>query len=788
MFRIIIVAILWIYCPFAGISQEKQQLKGQIKDIETGQPLSGAHILISGHSGGKVTGIDGDFRLRLSQGRYRLIISFMGYKTDTSSFLLKGDTSLTIGLKSTSIQGEKIVFVGNKDRNIQSATPGMVTLSSREIDEIPTLLGEQDPIKYLKLTPGIQSAEGSNRGIFVRGGGADQNLILLDQTPLYNPSHLGGLFSVFLPGTIRDLEVIKGALPAQYGGRLSSVISINTKKGDPRQMNYQGNIGMLSSSFYADGPLKKDTTSFFIGARRTYFDLLIKPFSKLLDNSSALHSASFYHFFDSYMKINHRMSSKDQLIFSGYLGRDSYDFSREYIDLNTNMLWGNSAASIRWNHIWNNRFFMNTSLHYTGYMFDFNANQSIYDFSMHTLINDWIYQLDFTYLPGEEDIKFKFGLEHIYHHFDPNKQKVSADKLKMDIANITGLYSHETAAYVQADVDLTEALRINAGLRYTRFIHTGPYDQLKKNEFGNIADTIHYRRFSAIGSGYNHLEPRLSLRYLLSSSTSVKLAYNRGVQYVHIVPVTSVSLPTDIWIPSTHQIPPQTGQQFSGGLFKNFMDDQWETSFSAFYKSMSHQLKFARGLVNPQSMSLDERLKKGHAHAYGVEFFVKKHTGPYSGWLSYTWSKTIKQFDALNNGDPFFAKYDRRHDLSLTAAYKLNEKWSVSGVFSYASGSRMTIPVARYLIQRSIVNEYGAINGYQMPAYHHLDLSATYRVDKKDWISEWNFSVYNIYNRANPYYIYFEAEEDVQNYKLDVQPKLVSLFPVLPSVSWTFKF
>ena len=788
MSRIIIVAILFFYFPVAGISQEKHQLKGQVKDVETGQPLSGAHILISGRSGGKVTGIDGEFRIRLSKDRYRLITSFMGYKTDTSSLLLKGDTTVTIGLKSSSIQGEKIVFVGNKDHNIQSTNPGMVKLSSREIDEIPTLLGEQDPVKYLKLTPGIHSAEGSNRGIFVRGGGADQNLILLDQTPLYNPSHLGGLFSVFLPGTIRDLEVIKGALPAKYGGRLSSVISINTKKGDPRQMHYKGNIGMLSSSFYADGPLKKDTTSFSIGARRTYYDLLIKPFSKMLDNYSPLHSASFYHFFDSYMKINHRMSSKDQLIFSGYVGRDSYDYSRKYIDLNTNMLWGNSAASVRWNRIWSDRFFMNTSLHYTGYLFDFNANQSIYDFSMNTRINDWIYKLDFTYLTAEEDIKFKFGVEHLFHHFDPNKQKVSADKLKLNMANITGLYSHETAAYLQADADLTWALKINAGLRYTRFIHTGPYNQLEKNAFGNVADTIHHRRFSAIGSGYHHLEPRLSLRYLLSPATSLKLAYNRGVQYVHIVPVTSVSLPTDIWIPSTYEIPPQTGQQFSGGIFKNFMDDQWETSLSAYYKSMSQQLKFARGLVNPQALTLEDRLETGRAYAYGVEVFVKKSTGAYTGWLSYTWSKTIKQFDALNNGDPFFAKYDRRHDLSLTATYKLNEKWSVSGVFSYASGSRMTIPVARYLVQRSIVNEYGAINGYQMPAYHHLDLSATYRVDKRDWISEWNFSIYNIYNRANPYYIYFETEEDVQDYRLEVEPKLVSLFPVMPSVSWTFKF
>ena len=757
-------------------------------DKEAGEPLPGAHVMLRNQSKGDVTNAEGKFKITLRKGEYALVSSFVGYRSDTLFLKIRQDTSISIDLQAASIRSEKVVFTGNRDRNIQSTMPGMVKLTSKELKEIPTVLGVQDPIKYLKLTPGVQSAEGGNRGIFVRGGGADQNLILLDKTPLYNPSHLGGMFSIFMPETIRNFEVIKGSLPAYYGGRLASVISLNTKKGDKREMNYKGNIGLLSSSFSIDGPLKENKSSFLIGARRTYYDLLMQPFTDMMDSFSPMHSATFYHFYDTYGKINYRISSNDQLTLSGYFGRDSYDFSKEYINLESSMLWGNSAASLKWDHIWNKHFFMNTSLHYTDYKFDFSANQSIYNFSMHTNIKDWIYKINFTYLPWGDDINLKFGLEHIYHHFQPNKQKVQAEQTKINIADISDLYSHETAAYVNANIRVTDQIRINTGLRYTHFLHTGPYEELSKDRFGKISDTIRYNKFEAIKPGYNRLEPRISTRFLISPSTSLKFAFNKGIQYVHIVPVTSVSLPTDIWIPSTYQIPPQTGKQFSGGIFRNFTADKWETSLNAYYKTMKNQLKFARGLVNPQVVSLSERLVKGRAISYGLEAFIKKNTGQWTGWMSYTLSKTTKQFDALNNGQPFPAKYDRRHDFTFTTTYKLNKRWSFSGVFSYSSGNRMTIPVARYLIQRSIINEYGEINGYQMPPYHHLDLSATYRVKKKNWNSSWNFSIYNLYNRANPYYIYFDTKEDVQNYKLDVNPKMVTLFPVLPSVSWSIKF
>ena len=780
----LVVSLLFCNTIFA---QETFKLTGVVRERGSNLSLSKAHVSILERNKGTVTNPNGKYSLILKRGEYKITASFLGYKSDTIRIHLTKDTTINFQLKKTSIRSEQVDVIGNKASNIKKAETGMIKLKSKELKKIPTILGEKDPIKYMKLSPGVQSASGSGEGIIVRGGKADQNLILLDKTPIYNPSHLGGLFSIFLPNTIRDIEIHKGAMPANYGGRLSSVISLNTKKGDLHEMNYKGKIGLLSSSLYIDGPIQKEKTSFLLGARRTYYDYLSKPFTKSMNSYSLMHSASYYHFMDSYLKIDHQISKTDQLTASAYFGRDSYDFSKQYIDLSTDMSWGNFAASVEWNHIFNDNLFTNTSLHYTEYNFDFSARQSIYDFSMLTKIKDWIYRMNAVYLPTK-DLKLKFGINSTFHHFIPNKQNIQTDDLNINLANITNLFSLELASFVNANMKITNKLRVNAGLRHTYFLHIGPYDELIKNTTGMIKDTVHYKRFRAIHSGYHNLEPRISLRYMFSPSLSLKFAYNRGIQYVHTLPVTSVSLPTDIWIPSTYQLSPQNGNQLSGGIYKNFNNDQWETKLTAYYKTMNNQLKFKQGIVNPRPLSLKERIIQGKANSYGIEASLKKTSGRWTGWLSYILSKTTKKFDEINNGKPFPAKYDRRHDLSLIGTYKLNQRWSFSSTFYYSSGDRMTIPVTRYLIQQNVLNKYGEINGYQMPSYHHLDISAVYQVKKKNYTSKWNFSIYNVYNRANPFYIYFETKETTESYKLEVEPKLVSLFPILPSISWTIKF
>jgi len=758
-----------------------------VREKENNRPLAGAHISVTKSNKGTFTNSRGHYSLSIQRGKYKLISSFLGFQADSLYIHLTRDTTINFHLKKTSIHSKEVIVIRNKASNVKQTETGLIKIKGKELKKIPTLLGEKDPMRYIKLSPGIQSATGSGRGIIVRGGKSDQNLILLDKTPIYNPSHLGGLFSVFLPNTIRNMEIHKGAMPANYGGRLSSVISLNTKKGDLHKMNFKGKIGLLSSSININGPVQKGKTSFLFGARRTYYDYLSKPFTSMMDSYSLMHSASSYYFTDSYLKINHQISPNDQLTISGYFGRDSYNFSKQHINLTTDLSWGNVAASAKWNHIFRENLFMNTSLHYTKYNFDFSAEQSIYNFSMLTNIEDWIYQMNVTYLPNN-DLKLKFGIHSTFHHFDPNEQNIKSDDFDINLADITNLFSLELASFVNLEMNLTDKIRVNAGLRYTYFLHMGPYDKLLKNKIGMVNDTVHYKRFKAIHSGYHNIEPRFSFRYLFNPSLSLKFSYNRGIQYVHTLPVTSVSLPTDIWIPSTHELTPQKGNQFSGGIYKNFNQDQWETKLTAYYKRMNNQLKFKQGIVTPQPLSLRERLIIGQANSYGLETSLKKNSGRWTGWLSYTLSKATKKFDKINNGKPFPAKYDRRHDLSLIATYKLNQNWSFSGTFSYSSGERMTIPVSRYLIQQSVLNKYGEINGYQMPAYHHLDISAVYQVKKENYTSEWNFSIYNVYNHANPFYIYFETKETVEDYKLKVEPKLVSLFPILPSVSWTIIF
>ncbi len=790
LIRLLILILLAPFSMNQVHCQKKIPLKGVVKDKESRLPLPGANVYLPASGYGVATDSQGHFELTLSRGEHLVVISFIGYKRDSLFVSSDSQEDILVFLTKVPIKAMEVKVIAEKDKNVKSSTTGMIKLNTREIDQLPGMLGEKDPLKIIQLTPGIQSAKQANSGFHVRGGGPDQNLILYDGVTLYNPSHLFGFFSVFNADAIENINFYKAGSPANYGGRLSSVIEIGSKSASTDSIRYKGGIGLLSSRITADGPVSRrhPDHTFLFSARRTYFDILASPFESMSKDNSTFNTISGYYFYDLNFKLNLRLSEKDRITFSGYYGNDNYAHGKKYTDFNTAIKWGNQAGIITWSHIFNDRLSIKNNISHTGYRFDFFARQSEYSFSLKSAIADYHYRAELLFLPDKHRIHA--GLDYVYHHFDPNKQKGKAQDDEFEFSNMVNYFSHEASVFINDSYEINDFILVNAGVRYSGFMHTGPYHQLIKDDFGRVVDTLRFATGKKVHNGYNHLEPRVSSRFLLSPASSLKISYNKGFQYVHIVPVSSISLPTDIWIPSTYRVPPQRGQQLALGYYKNFLNDEIETSLEVYAKQMENQAHFANGVVDTYNEELHERLIYGQGNSYGAELFVKKNYGKLTGWLGYTISKTTRRFDELNNGKPFHAKYDRRHDLSVVTSYALNQKWDISGIFVYATGNAMTVPVSRYLVQGNIINEYGEINGFRMPHYHRLDISANYYPDNKNksWSGHWSFSIYNVYNRQNPYYIYFEAEQNKNDYELEVEPKMVSLFPVMPSVSYNFTF
>jgi len=640
-------------------------------------------------------------------------------------------------------------------------------------------------MKTIQLTPGVQSAGEGNSSFYVRGGGPDQNLILLDEAVVYNASHLFGFFSVFNADAVKNIELTKAGMPANYGGRLASVLDISMKEGNSHDYHVDGGIGLISSRLTVQGPVKKDTSSFIISARRTYIDLLMKPFIK---KTSAFKGTSYY-FYDLNTKINYRLSDKDRIFLSGYFGRDIFSLNQKDLSFKNTIEWGNATTSFRWNHVFAPKLFLNTSIIYSNYQFEMGATQSDYDIKLYSGVTDYNGKLDFSYFPDSRH-KVKFGGNYIYHIFTPNNATAKTSGVDLDLGDEVRLFSNDVAIYANDEWDVNDKIKINGGLRYTYFQFLGPFDRFILNSSNQVIDSIHYGLWENIKT-YNHLEPRLSMRYGINEVSSIKASFSQNYQYIHLASVTAVSLPTDIWVPSTDIVKPQFGTQYSLGYFRNFRKNMWESSVEVYYKDMKNQIEFKEGSLPEDNIknNTDNNMTFGRGWSYGAEFFVNKRTGQWTGWLGYTLSYTKRKFPEINGGKEYWAKYDRRHDVSFILSYEYNEKWTFSAIWVYATGNAMTLPISRYVINGAIVSEYGPKNDYRMPAYHRADISATYTGKKhKKYESSWNFSIYNLYNRYNPYYIYFQTTGTVAEYHLETQAKQVSLFPILPSVTWNFKF
>ena len=574
-------------------------------------------------------------------------------------------------------------------------------------------------------------------------------------------------------------------MPAQYGGRLSSVLDISMKEGNNQKYQVEGGLGLIASRVSIQGPIKKEKSSFIISARRTYIDALTKPFVK----KNSQFSGSGYYFYDLNAKVNYKFNERDRVYLSGYFGRDVFDFRNAQQSLNVNIPWGNATGTLRWNHVFNNKLFANTTAVYNDYKFSFKGAQNNFTVKLQSGIRDLSLKQDFDFYPFSGQ-KIKFGLLYTYHRFTPSVVSGQQDSVVFNPLNAQVKFAHEAALYIQDEWEVTPKFQVNAGLRYSGFQQIGPNKIYTTDANGNRTDSTVYKAGKPVKT-YGGLEPRLTLRYSLNDETSLKASVTRNLQYIHLVSNSGTTLPTDIWVPSTYKVKPQLSWLYAAGIFKNFDNNVFETSLEVYYKSMHNQIEYKEGYIQNSLDDVENSFTFGKGWSYGTELFINKVKGKFTGWIGYTLSWTWRKFPGLNSGDKYPAKYDRRNDMNIVAIYEKNKKWKFSATFVYGSGNAFSLPERFYLIGGVLTQQYSKINQYRLPSYHRIDLAAILTPKKshtRKLKTEWVFSVYNAYSRKNPYFVYFDQTGNPYDGTLKVQAKKVSIFPVIPSITWNFKF
>lgn len=741
-------------------------ISGYITHKKTGESLIGAVALIKNNPGfGRSTNNYGFYSLTLPKGKYEIIFSYVGHQKQIKDIDLTDNMTLNVGMEDITTDLQEVVVTGALDNeNVRQSTMGIERINVETVSKLPVIFGERDILKTLQLLPGVKSGGDGQSGFTVRGGTVDQNLILLDDAPVYNASHLLGFFSTFNSDAIKDIALYKGTAPAQFGGRISSVVDVKMNEGDNQNYDVSGGIGLISSKLNIEGPLQKGKSSFLISGRRTYADVFLKLTDQFKENQ--------LYFYDFNAKLNYRFSDKDRLFVSGYFGRDVLGLSNRFsID------WGNTTATMRWNHLYNSKMFGNTSLIYSNYDYKININGDNAKFSILSRIRDWNLKQEFQYFPNANN-EWKIGYNVIYHTITPGQ--ITNDSIPINTNQIrNGL---ESAFYITNDWQATERLKINIGLRLSNFSVLGGSDYYNLDANKIVTDTIHK---AGIVSNFLYLEPRLSLSYALNESSSLKAAYTRNTQNMHLITNSVSGSPTDKWIMNTNIVKPEIGDQVSTGYFLNFKDNMFEFSAEAYYKTMQNQIDY-KDNANDQAPVIETELLYGKGRAYGLELLLKKNKGKFSGWIGYTLSRTEKQIDGINHNQWYASRQDRTHDISIVTMYDISKRWNVSAVWVYQTGNAITFPSGKYEILGNNIWLYTERNGYRMPAYHRLDLGATCKLkETKHFKSELSISLYNAYGRENPYIITFEESETDPNKTVAIQ---TSLFRWIPSISWNFRW
>lgn len=782
-----------------SFSQEKYTISGNITTAESGEELIGATIAVRSKSVGVSANVYGFYSLTLLEGTYDVTYSFIGYADQVKTVTLTSNQKIDIELKENVNQIDEVVIQAEgAEQNIKSIEMSMNKINAKDIKKIPALLGEADVVKSVLLLPGVSTVGEGSTGFNVRGGGIDQNLVLLDEAPVYNSSHLFGFFSVFNPDAVKNVKLIKGGIAPEYGGRLSSILDVRMKEGNSKKFTGSGGLGLIFSRLALEGPIgKNEKTSFLLAGRRSYADVLAKPFLK-----ADLKDSRFY-FYDLTAKINHRINENNRIFLSGYFGRDVFGAGFAFN-------WGNATATARWNHIFNEKLFMNLTTFYSDYDYSFGIEEDDPrdDFNWESSIVSGSIKPDFTYYLNNKNT-IKFGGQIIYYDFKPAEASFVSDG-QVGNLSLPEKFANESSIYLQNEQKIGSRLALLYGARLSHFRYEGDREQeffegeagiskelkaetLNESTFHEI-DILgwnpSYRNYKA-NTSYTNLEPRLAVKYDLSETSSLKASYNRMSQYLHLISNTVASTPIDIWLPTTNNIKPQIADQVALGYFRNFKENTYEASAEIYYKDFQNQIDYidnADIFFNPQ---IEGDLLAGDGRAYGLELYVKKNKGKMTGWVSYTIAKTERQVNGINRDEWYPTRFDRAHNLSIVSSYELTKKWNFSANFVFSSGTPATFPTNRYEIQGVVLshNDNDARNNYRIPTYHRLDLSATLTPEnkkKRKITGEWVFSIYNVYSRKNPFSIFFEQD--------DVDPRVTNavrfsvIGSLVPAVSYNFKF
>ncbi len=756
----VIILLLLLTC--AKAFGQKITISGYIQDGDTKEALIGATIYESKLKRGTTTNPYGYYSLTLpTTDTLLVVVSYVGYRPQAKKIFSKTNSRMDILLTPSNLLDEVEINAARNDDNVSKTQTGVMEVAMRDIMNLPVLMSERDILKIIQLLPGVQQAQEGTTGFFVRGGNMDQNLVQLDEATVYNPNHLFGLVSTFNVNSINNVQLMKGGFPAQYGGRLSSVLGITMKDGNKKKYQVAGGIGLLSSNLTVQGPIVRNKASFIVSARRSYVDLAQRAF---VPNSTTLYS-----FYDLNAKVNFEIGKNDKLYLSAFKGRDNGSYTGAN-SLNYGIGFGNSTATLRWNHLFGSNLFANTSFILNSYDLGVGTTQGTYYSVFFTGIKDINAKTDFT-LTLNTKSTIKFGASYFYHILFPatfsSVIPKSGNKVKLDPGLIPKKFANEMAIYANHEWDISSTLGLNYGIRIP-----------------------HYFVYQ---KSYTLIEPRATIRVNVNRTTSVKASYTVMNQFIHAVPYSSASLPTDVWIASSGLVKPQHSQQYSIGVFKNLQENLFEASIEGYYKEMKNQVLFKQGTQLTIESSIEDQLTFGRGTSYGLEFFLKKNTGKLTGWVSYTLSKTAQTFPELNFGKPFPFTYDRRHNVALVGTYQINERWSASADFVFRTGSAMTIPPGRIPVSDGTLYDgwyydFTTRNNTRLKPYHRLDVSLSYKKERKilgqKYQSEWVFGVYNIYSRQNPYFVYLTIDPATQLPKA----KQVSLLPIVPSVSFNFNF
>jgi CarboxypepD_reg-like domain/TonB dependent receptor/TonB-dependent Receptor Plug Domain len=773
-------------------AQEKFTLSGTISDNNSNETLIGVNLFIPELKTGVTTNEYGFYSITIPKGNYSIRISYMGYQTLEEQLQLNQNTKTNFKLITNENTLKEVIITDTKTRtDIRKPEMSVNKLSISAIKRMPVVLGEVDVLKSILLLPGVTNAGEGASGFNVRGGGADQNLILLDEATIFNSSHVFGFFSVFNPDAIKDLKLYKGGIPARFGGRASSVLDIYQKDGSSKEFHANGGIGLISSRLLLEGPLVKNRGSFLIGGRSSYAHLFMK-LSKDQKNNAA-------YFYDLNTKMSYQINPNNNLYLSGYFGRDVFSLANSFTNI-----YGNSTLNLRWNHLFSDKLFSNLSMIYSDYYYGLDLN--FVGFQWDSGIKNYNIKYDFKNYISDR-FKLNYGFNAIYYDFNPGIIKPSSATSGINFSQLDKKYAFEPAVYINADQEITKKFSISYGLRYSLFYRLG---QSNVNVYANNNPVTFntnmqiYEKATPIGTqtfqknevlkSYNYLEPRFSLAYQLNEKQSIKASYNRMVQYLQLISNTSSPTPLDVWTPSDAYIKPQIADQVALGYFKNFANDNYSLEVEGYYKKVQNRIDYIDGADLIANNALEQVILNGQMRSYGLEVMIKKNEGRLNGWISYTLSKSQQQTpgrtateSGINNGQWYNSAYDKTHNLAVTSSYSLNEKWSFGANFSLQTGQPITYPNGQYQYLGITVPSYGLRNENRLPAYHHLDISATLTPRKnnnRNWKGEWVFSIYNLYNRKNAAAINFR-----QNSQTGTNEAVkTSIFGMVPAVSYNFKF